>query len=48
MSSKIGKQGKLHPMDFFDGLDNGRYAEFNKSILNGMTAGFGYPTCNSQ
>jgi len=26
-------------MDFFDGLDNGRYAEFNKLILNGMTAG---------
>jgi hypothetical protein len=26
-------------MDFFDGLDNGRYAEFKKSILNGMTAG---------
>jgi hypothetical protein len=26
-------------MDFFDGLDNGRYADFKKSILNGMTAG---------
>jgi hypothetical protein len=26
-------------MDFFDGLDNGRYANFKKSILNGMTAG---------
>jgi hypothetical protein len=26
-------------MDFFDGLDNGRYAEFKKSILNGMTTG---------
>jgi hypothetical protein len=26
-------------MDFFDGLDNGRYAEFKKSVLNGMTAG---------
>ncbi len=26
-------------MDFFDGLDNGRYAEFKKSILNRMTAG---------
>jgi hypothetical protein len=26
-------------MNFFDGLDNGRYAEFKKSILNGMTAG---------
>jgi hypothetical protein len=26
-------------MDFFDGLDNGHYAEFKKSILNGMTAG---------
>jgi hypothetical protein len=26
-------------MDFFDGLDNGRYADFKKSILNGMTTG---------
>jgi hypothetical protein len=26
-------------MDFFDGLENARYAEFKKSILNGMTAG---------
>jgi hypothetical protein len=26
-------------MDFFDGLDNGRYAEFKKSIFNGMTVG---------
>jgi predicted oxidoreductase (fatty acid repression mutant protein) len=26
-------------MDFFDGLDNGCYAKFKKSILNGMTAG---------
>jgi hypothetical protein len=26
-------------MDFFDGLDNGRYADFKKSVLNGMTAG---------
>jgi hypothetical protein len=26
-------------MDFFDGLDNGRYAELKKSILNGMAAG---------
>jgi hypothetical protein len=26
-------------MDFFDGLDNGCYAELKKSILNGMTAG---------
>jgi hypothetical protein len=26
-------------MNFFDGLDYGRYAEFKKSILNGMTAG---------
>jgi hypothetical protein len=26
-------------MDFFDGLDNGHYAEFKKSNLNGMTAG---------
>jgi hypothetical protein len=26
-------------MDFFDGLDNGRYVEFKKSILNGMTSG---------
>jgi hypothetical protein len=26
-------------MVFFDGLDNGRYGEFKKSILNGMTAG---------
>jgi hypothetical protein len=25
-------------MDFFDGLNNGRYADFKKSILNGMTA----------
>ncbi len=25
--------------DFFDGLDNGRYAEFKKSISNGMMAG---------
>jgi hypothetical protein len=25
-------------IDFFDGLDNGRYAEFKKLILNGMTA----------
>jgi hypothetical protein len=26
-------------MDVFDGLDNGRYADFKKSILNGMMAG---------
>jgi hypothetical protein len=26
-------------MDFFDGLDNARYADFKKSILDGMTAG---------
>jgi len=26
-------------MDSFNGLDNARYAEFKKSILNGMTAG---------
>jgi len=26
-------------MDSFDGLDNARYAEFKKSIQNGMTAG---------
>jgi hypothetical protein len=26
-------------MDFFDGLDNGCYADFKKSILKGMTAG---------
>jgi hypothetical protein len=26
-------------MDFFDGLDNGGYADLKKSILNGMTAG---------
>jgi hypothetical protein len=26
-------------MDFFDGLDNTRCADFNKSILNGMTVG---------
>jgi hypothetical protein len=25
--------------DFFDGLDNARYADFKKLILNGMTAG---------
>ncbi len=24
---------------FFDGLDNARYAEFKKSILNGLTVG---------
>jgi hypothetical protein len=26
-------------MDFFDGLDNAIYADFKKSILNGMTTG---------
>jgi hypothetical protein len=26
-------------MDFFDGLDNAQYADFKKSILDGMTAG---------
>jgi hypothetical protein len=32
----------LHPdiaMDFFDGLDNGQYADFKTSILNRMTTG---------
>ncbi len=26
-------------MDFFDGLDNGRYASFKAAIINGITAG---------
>jgi hypothetical protein len=30
---------RTSPWTFFYGLDNGRYAEFKKSILNGMTTG---------